>query len=255
MRHQYGTERITFRRDGGMDCTKSDIAVVKNGNVEFYIEVKSKTAQAGQFVLLVDEDSGTFVFSKRNHSKENKSVKEIIKYMNSDFAKFKNAGTAGVTLEMCPDVFASWVIDHYKEKNVRYVVCQRKCEYIIFPIQKMSEYFNITAKYRVKSSGPPSISQKDTLALKEKMLSLHSFAKCFMEDGKLYVVANGDLKRDEFLFEENTYYFSRQEDRGDNVYRVKRRSKTKNMNVIFSVKLKRSQNTLDLEEFERILRQ
>ena len=87
------------------------------------------------------------------------------------------------------------------------------------------------------------------------MLSLHSFAKCFMEDGKLYVVANGDLKRDEFLFEENTYYFSRQEDRGDNVYRVKRRSKTKNMNVIFSVKLKRSQNTLDLEEFERILRQ
>lgn len=36
----YKNKNTNFYHEGGMDSTKSDIAVVKNGSIEFYIEAK-----------------------------------------------------------------------------------------------------------------------------------------------------------------------------------------------------------------------
>lgn len=80
-----------FRLDGGMDSTKSDIAVMKNSCVKFYIEAKDTAAQSGQFVLLSDEPTETFQFSSRNHSEPDEMTEIMIQYMNNDFHRFNNA--------------------------------------------------------------------------------------------------------------------------------------------------------------------
>ena len=67
----YKTENTDFYHEGGMDSTKSDIAVIKHGKIGFYIEAKDSSAQSGQFVLLPNEDTETFIFSPRNKSKPN----------------------------------------------------------------------------------------------------------------------------------------------------------------------------------------
>mgnify|MGYP000959716052 FL=1 len=95
LKHNYSVGRVSFCHEGGMDSTKSDIAVIKDGRIKFYIEVKDTVSQSGQFVLLPNEESSTFVFSRRNHSEPNEMTEIIIEYMNSNFDRFNNAGTAG----------------------------------------------------------------------------------------------------------------------------------------------------------------
>ena len=112
----YATRNINFERKGGMDSTTSDIAVIKNNKVDFYIEAKDSPAQSGQFVLLPDESTKTFVFSPKNHSTPNKLTDIMIEYMNQNFARFNHASTSGQSLEIDNHVFSGWIVEHYKEK-------------------------------------------------------------------------------------------------------------------------------------------
>ncbi|MGN0666253.1 MAG: hypothetical protein ACI4KF_06975 [Huintestinicola sp.] len=113
LRKKYGN---IFCHEGGMDSTKSDIAVIKNNHVDFYIEVKDTVAQSGQFVLVPDEANEEFVFSSRNKSKSNDITELIINYINQDFNRFNRAGTAGEPLDIDSDVFSNWIIGNYSKK-------------------------------------------------------------------------------------------------------------------------------------------
>ena len=84
----YVAKNAKFERKGGMDSTTSDIAVIKNNKVDFYIEAKDSPAQSGQFVLLPDESTKTFVFSPKNHSEPNELTNIMIEYMNQNFERF-----------------------------------------------------------------------------------------------------------------------------------------------------------------------
>lgn len=167
----YKTKETDFCRKGGMDSTKSDIAVVKNGNVSFFIEVKERLAQSGQFVLSPKEDKETFIFSPKNKSEPNEMTDIIIDYMNGDFWNFNHAGTAGKSLNINPDIFADWIIGYYKEKGVKYVISFDK-DYVIFPIRRFQEYFNIIAKYRIKKSGSGVPAKKDMETIKNAYKSI-----------------------------------------------------------------------------------
>ena len=156
----YKDRKTVFWHEGGMDSTKSDIAAVKNGKIDFYIEAKDASAQSGQFVLLPDEEKKVFVFSPRNHSEPNEMTDIIIHYMNQDFQRFNHAGTAGESLNIDTGVFADWIVEHYKDKNVKYVISCGK-DFVIFPIRKFREYFKITANYRIKKSGSGRPAGKD----------------------------------------------------------------------------------------------
>ncbi len=242
----YRTSNTDFYHEGGMDSTKSDIAVIKNGKVDFYIEAKDSLAQSGQFVLLPNEDTETFVFSPRNKSEPIETTDIIIEYMNSDFHRFNNAGTSGESIDININVFADWIIEHYKDKNVKYVISYDK-DYVIFPIRKFNQYFNIVANYRVKKSGSSNPAQKDIALIKQCTSSCYSTAKFIQEGKKLYIEITEPLTRDKFVLGEYTYYFSKQT---SNKYEVRKLSNTHNMNVIFSIKLKKSQDVEDLEEFK-----
>lgn len=242
----YKAKDTDFHHEGGMNSTKSDIAAVKNGRIDFFIEAKDAAAQSGQFVLLPDEESETFVFSPRNHSEPNEMTDIIIEYMNSDFQRFNNAGTAGQSLEIDTSVFADWIIEHYKDKNVKYVISYGR-DYVIFPIRKYEQYFNIIANYRIKKSGSGEPAKRDIPAVKQIIKNHYASAQFTQIDKKLFVDISETICEDRFVLGNYTYYLSEQSS-GD--YEVRRLSNTYNMNVIFSIKLIKSQDENDLEEFE-----
>ncbi len=246
----YKTETAQFYREGGMDSTRSDIALIKDGRTDFYIEVKDASAQSGQFVLLPNEGSRAFTFSPRNHSEPNDMTDIIMNYMNSRFDLFNNAGTAGRRLDIDSGVFEDWIIEHYISKNVKYVISGFE-EYVIFPIRKFGEYFNITANYRIKKSGSGSPAKKDSAAVKQ-IIKDHYETTIFSSNGdKLFAEISEPVVNDRFILGKYTYYLSSQ---GGNDYEIRRLSNTYNMNVIFSIKLIRDQGKKDLEEFEAELK-
>lgn len=77
LKEKYQDFDVIFKRNGGMDSTKSDIEVFKNGKSQFFIEVKDAKAQSGQFVVLPDEETKTFSFSASNRSKENDKTNHL----------------------------------------------------------------------------------------------------------------------------------------------------------------------------------
>lgn len=246
LKKYYKTPNTDFKHEGGMDSTKSDIAVIKNGKVDFYIEVKDSSAQSGQFVLLPDEDTQKFIFSRRNKSEPNEITDIIIEYMNNDFHRFNNAGTAGQSLNIKSTIFSDWIIEHYKEKNVKYLISYNK-GFVIFPINKFGKYFDITANYRIKKSGSGNPSQKDFNSIKLWINNYYGSVNFIQKDKKLYVKITEPLTQDKFLLGQHTYFLSRQD---TNLYEIRKLSNTYNMNVIFSVKLIKAQEPEDLDEFK-----
>lgn len=246
---EYTTEYVHFVRKGGMDSTKSDIAVFKSEKIDFYIEAKDSSAQSGQFVLLPNVDTETFEFSPRNRSKPNVMTDIIIAYMNSDFHRFNHAGTAGQFLDLETDVFSNWIIRHYQEKNVKYVI-SRGVDFVVFPIRKYHEYFNITATFRIKKSGSSSPAQKDIANIKQSIIDCYPSASFTQRQKKLYVTIAEQLTTNKFVLGKYTYYLSGQ---GHKEYEVRKLSNTNNMNVIFSVNLIKGQDPNDLREFKEDL--
>lgn len=246
LKNSYGTSSTSFFLENSMDSTKSDIAVIKNGFTRFYIEAKDTEAQSGQFVLLPDEESRTFIFSPRNYSLPNEMTEIMIEYMNDNFDRYNNAGTTGESLDIDPSVFYDWVIEHYLNKNVKYVISY-KDSYVILPIRKFSSYFSIQANYRIKKSGSGEPSKKDFPVLKNAIQAIYPSAS-FLEQGKkLFSTINDSIGLDKFILGGNTYYLS---PRINGRYEIRRLSNTYNMNVIFSIQLKKPQDPLDLKEFE-----
>jgi len=242
----YKTKDTDFYHAGGMDSTKSDIAAIKNGRIDFYIEAKDALAQSGQFVLLPDEKREIFVFSPRNHSEPNEMTDIIINYMNSNFQRFNNAGTAGQSLDIDTGIFANWIVEHYRDKNVKYVISYDR-DYVIFPIRKFEQYFNIVANYRIKKSGSCEPAKRDINAIIQRIKEYYATAKFSQKENKLFVNISERVHKDRFILGDYTYYLSLQ-DTGN--YEVRKLSNTYNMNVIFSIELIKGQDENDLDEFE-----
>ncbi len=243
----YKDKNVTFEWDGGMDSTVSDIAVVKNNYVDFYIEVKDSNAQSGQFVLLANESERRFIFSPGNKSEENDMTDIIIDYMNNDFDRFNNAGTAGAALDIDNHVFSSWIIDHYSRMNAKYFISCYHGDFVIFPIRCFDKYFDVVSTYRVKKSGSTEPAKRDFPIVKNIIEQLIGDVRFCEEGKKLYVELNSRPRSDRFKLGDYTYYFS---DKGNNRYEIKRLSNTYNMNVIFGIELKRGQDPVDRLEFE-----
>lgn len=240
LQNTYKNKETHFYHEGGMDSTKSDIAVIKNGQIDFYIEAKDALAQSGQFVLFPDEDKKVFIFSRRNRSKPNEMTDIIIEYMNSNFCRFNNAGTAGKSLDIDTDVFADWIIEYYKSKNVKYVISYDS-DFVIFLIRKFEQYFNIVASYRIKKSGSCEPAKKDISIVKHMVKSHYSTSSFYEEGKKLFVDISEKITNDKFVLGDYTYYLS---ERNFGKYEVRRLSNTYNMNVIFSIKLIKSQEKM-----------
>ncbi len=240
----YGVkDKIQFIRMGSEDSTVSDIKTNINGVTKFYIEAKMSESQCGQFVLLPNPETRKFVFSPRNHSIETPTTKKIIEYMDKNYDTF--ADGSGV-LDMDEQIFYDWVIEHYKSLDAKYVITGYKDEFFIFPIRNFSKYFDIDGIYRPKNSGSHPLTNKQ----QEQVINLlkttkTNFSYKIIDDG---LIVNGDglRKGSRFEIDNNLYWLAEHQDG----FRVRKLSKTRNKNVIFSIALKKfSQDPSDLTEF------
>ena len=251
LKNKYETDSVKFIRHDTADSTGSDIEVFVKGKPSFFIEAKDTSAQSGQFVLLSDDTKKEFVFSPRNKSVQNEMTEIIINYMNSDYDRFNAAGTSGEILNINPAIFSNWIIGHYKQKNVKYVI-SKKSAMIICPIDKFSEYFEVSATFRIKKSGSSEPSAKYIDAVIEELNQKYGITNIYKQTingkKKLFANASVDLCKVRFSLGKYTYYLSPQELEGN--FEIKQLSNTRNKNVIFSISIKQEQQPSDLVTFE-----
>lgn len=239
-----------FFHQGGSDSTVSDILVkTKSGN-SFFIDAKHSPAQCGQFVLLPDLDTGTFEYSRLNINSINRYAEIIMDFMNDDFDAFVQAGTAGkdINIPNGSDIFTNWIIQVYKEKGVEFFITNN---YTILSIERFGEYFNVTARYRIKRSGSSNIGRSRIKPLMDYISTLD----CVITDSrvaedKLFVISPQQLYDHKFIFRGNEYMFSLRECECENEYELRKLSNTNNANVIFSIK--HNANTPGISESEFI---
>ena len=221
-----------FILQGGSNSTKEDIKVTTKNNVEFYIEAKHSPAQCGQFVLFPNLKTKKFEYSKQNVNRLNESALKIMSYMNENFDEFKNVGTAGKNIEFLgsQNIFCDWIVEMYKSKNVKFFITNNNT---ILPIEKFKEYFNVSAKYRVKKSGSSSVGTRGVAKVENFIMSKYE-VKTIKDNGRLLVLTDQNLHNKHFVLDEQEYMFSKR----NQIYEVRKLSKTYNANVIFSVQLK-----------------
>lgn len=246
LNYKYGNDKVRFVWDGGSDSTSADIMVYINNRNIFNIEVKSPQAQSGQFVVL--NDNGTLVFSTRNKS-NSEDAKPFLAYMNANYEQFAQATTSGVSLDMNPDEYNEWIVDHYLKRKVKFVITRDDFSFVILPIEKYGEYFDTTCLYRIKKSGSNEVPK----SIANSVAKLFGGTAYRYElDKKLYVISSKRYsKGTKLTLGDYDYMVSMVLD--DGALYIRRLSNTNNANVIFSISLKKRQNVRDLEIFEKYL--
>ena len=165
--------------------------------------------------------------------------------MNRNFDAFHNVGTIGVNIAIDKKIFASWIIDYYKTKNTKYFITKGD-NYIIIPLEKIDEYFDIKASYRVKKSGSSDPSNTNIGEIIYFLENYNIEFQLEINDKKLYIITVNDIES-KIKINNYTYQFNKI---SEYKYNVRRLSNTSNANVIFSIKLiKNHQEEKDLSLF------
>ena len=234
LKNHYGNY-ANFDHKGKSDSTVPDIEVTTASGQNFYIETKQCPAQCGQFVLLPNIASRRFEYSPLNATEINEFSKAIMEFMNSDFEAFKEAGTSGkdILMKDGSEVFAKWIISAYKHKGVKYFITNN---YMMLPVEEFSNYFNVSAKYRIKRSGSGDVGKGDvSLILNHIEKKDYGIFTHRTDNKKLFVSANKNIHNERFVINDTEYMFSK---RGEE-FEVRKLSNTFNANVIFSIVLKK----------------
>lgn len=239
-----------FEHLGEEDSTNPDILVKTNNGREFFIDAKKCPAQCGQFVLIPDTKTRKFIFSEKNDTNLNQFAETIINFMNYHFDSFKQAGTAGRTIEFddMETSFCNWIIQTYSDKNVELFATNNR---IILKIEDFPKYFNVTAKYRVKRSGSGKVGSKRLAEVKEFIKQKYHYAS-YRETskGSLFYKSTKNLHNQRFTLNGYEYMFSFRK----NEFEVRKLSNTFNANVIFSITLKQDvEKGMSKEEVKKYL--
>ncbi|MCT4508830.1 MAG: hypothetical protein N4A48_08725 [Tepidibacter sp.] len=243
----YGNYTTKFVGTGKSNSTNSDIRVIKDDETLFNIEAKMANSQSGQFVLI--DDGNKFIFSDRNKSQANKFTKIILHYINTYYNTFKSVSSKSIPIDLDTSIFAEWIKDYYKSKDVSFIITSHSDEdFIVFPIEKLEIYFDILANFRIKTSGSSDVPYKYHSEVKE--LFEQNFSECSIvsEEKKSYLTTNYHLPNKTKLIGKK-YRFQFNKD--GNRYLIRKLSNTRNANVIFSISLKLNQNSDDILLFKK----
>lgn len=236
----------TFQAFGRTDSTRPDIYVISSHGTSFYMETKSSNAQCGQFVLIPNEIQQRFDYSKKNKTPIFESTRKIINHMDEYFPVFINAGTSGESINLNKSLFYDWIVSYYSSKGVKYFIT-KSIDYLIFPIERFSEYFDVSCCYRMKRSGStvPGYSNVSEI---ESILQKNNIQGDLKFLGKeLYLTTPQSIDGIKLRGETYTYMF--RADANSN-YLIRKLSNTCNSNVIFQISLKKlNQDTDDLLQF------
>lgn len=240
-------KNVKFNLIGGSNSKISDIKVIDK---DFFIEIKSPRSQCGQFVVLPNGDQ--FKYSERNIITENEYSNFIINYMNDNFSTFydvikKRYGSVNIYVDNY--ILVNWIINFYKTKKVKYFITKKEDNYIIFPLEKINNYFNIKAVYRKKTSGSSCLPCIDVPAIRiffENMKIKFKLEE-LGSNKQWIIITEHALKDKKIVINKVRYQFKKYK---DNIYIIRKLSNTNNHNVIFSINLiKNYQEEEDLISF------
>lgn len=260
------TGGFSFTAYGESDSTKADIKVTFENESNFFIEIKGNDSQCCQFVLFPNEETEKFDVSEGVKSPDTENRKAIISYMDERYDQYCKVGTTGIPIDISTDILYGWVSDFYTAKNVKFFITKGR-EYIIFPLSKFSEHFDICASYRKKKSGSNEPNKNKNSAELEVGINENSlegiFEFAFIGDKNrcFFHTDSNNLHKKRmvcpyytYLFKDNEYSKQVTLQKG-HVYEVRRLSNTANPNAICQLTLKtRNQNSDDLLAFENELK-
>lgn len=241
----YGNENIKFILKGKSDSTTSDIVVQIKGEEKFLIEIKMSKAQSGQFTVMIENNK--FILSPNCKTPEDEYSKTIISYLNENFNEYKDVNTKGLKIDISSDYFSSWIVNYYKSKGVHYVMSEYNEEFIIFPIDKYSSYFEVYSNIRRKKSGSnnlPNMYINDVINhIKQKFneeITIKSIGK-----KKILEIKNFPAEYKTQVSNINIYI-----KKIDQNYIITKLSNTDTPTVIFSIESKLPQLQVDLDKFK-----
>lgn len=221
-----------YTSKGSSDSTISDIQVLENGQPSYYIEAKMSKSQCGQFVLLKDNNN-QFYFSEKNKLSLNNYSKEIINGINTN--KLNEIDKKNIPLNLSQELIVSYIMEHYKEKEVQYLISKDKEHYHIIPLTKtdLLKAFEFSGTLRMKKSGSRSLTKSFELKMIEQLAD--AFIGYEQVDNKTLYALN---KEGDFIINIDGYdlYFKQQKNKK---YVVRILSNTNNYCVIFSLNLKK----------------
>ncbi len=245
-------EYAKFIHQGGADSNVPDIYVNTNNGNAFHMEAKHSPAQCGQFVLLPNIQKKRFEYSVKRETSINAYSDFIKEYMEKFFDEYREAGTTGkdIIFENCSELFSKWIIENYKSNGVRYIITN---DFIILPVDDILDYFEISAKYRIKRSGSSNVG-KGFIANFDNLLNTDAFSKFMIssirtKESKLFVHSSINLHNKRFIYNNNEYMFSQR----SSEFEVRKLSNTYNANVIFSIKLHKNKFGISNESFKSLL--
>lgn len=221
-----------YTSKGSSDSTISDIQVIEHGQPSYYIEAKMSKSQCGQFVLLKDNNN-QFYFSEKNKLSLNDYSKEIINDINTN--KLNEVDKKNIPLSLSQELIVSYILEHYKEKEVKYLISKDKEHYHIIPLTKtdLLKSFEFSGTLRMKKSGSRSLTKSFELKMIEQLGDGY-ISQQEIENKTLYHLN----KEGDFIINIDGYdlYFKQQENKK---YVVRILSNTNNYCVIFSLNLKK----------------
>ncbi|MDD4298901.1 MAG: hypothetical protein PHS98_04680 [Bacilli bacterium] len=239
----YGSQKIRFQLCGKSNANDPDILVIKNNVNIFNMEVKMPNAQSGQFV--VKNIDAVFVFSEANKS-DAAEAEAIIEHMNENYELYENVSTSSIPIEMEQNEFAAWIINHYLSKNEKYLITHNSKNFIILPIEKYQNYFNIEANYRIKKSGSSDVSKKNINEIEEYFSGLGEDCDFTYNGEKFYLNKPQMVLHEEIHVGKYDYSVREVSEAGSYIRRL---GNTKNANVIFNIALISDQDDDDLDCF------
>ncbi len=247
--NHYERNGVKFTPMGDSDSTQSDILVTTRKS-SFYIEVKSPDSQCGQFVLFPDDKTKSFVFSSQNKVRETNNSRKIMDLMNNQYSYYSTGDDYKYLPEGHENLYWDWVVDCYKNKDCKYVITKdRHGVFILFPLEKIREYFSIKGVFRIKKSGSSDLPKKyDDLI--ESILSSYSPESSFERRGKSFYVKN--YKSSNYSFEQDDFSVLLVREKPSE-YKVRKLSNTFNKNVIFTINLSETNKKSYWESLEREL--
>lgn len=231
---------------GGSDSTSSDIKIEKNGKFLFSIECKLSPAQGGQFVVHNDLKNQKFILSTKNKYSTSADTL-ILKHMNDNY-KYYSQGPKGNSNNIDIDLICnkSLMFQRLKLqvelKHSKFISSSSSKSgfstsnpVYFFKTEDLDNVFNVSGKYRTKQSGTSQLPKKYEEDVRDYFRKNKIIIKIENKKRKTYIYDLNNTLQSYLIINQLSLFL---QDANKEGYReIKKRSITKNANVIFSLEL------------------
>lgn len=258
LRRSYSNQgTIDFTLEGGSNSQSADIRVLGQRS-EMMIEVKSPKSQCGQFVM--DRRGTLFCYKSQGETDIPSDLQtRLVSHINS--LPINNIDQRGVDISEHESLLCDLVKEHYRAKDVRFIITKSGNDFLEIPIEYIDQCFTFSACLRKKKSGSRSIPRKyrteelkASLRIKMNELNLAVIDVDFQNE-EVLIRHNGQFncrRRDRALFFQNLSLYLREET-SSSVVSARVKGNTNTITLIYSLEFNGFYNPTWKQHFQACL--